>query len=175
MICITTAWDKHESELRNYLREHVGNNYLAEDLLQETFVKALANNQQFCRLDNPRVWLFRVAKNALIDFRRTDKEHAGIENDIPELNDEVAPVVNLSKCLPQAIKKLSSDDQEIIQYCDLDSLNQNDYAQKKAISLASAKSRIQRARKRLKFELDIACKIVLDEQGKVCCFDPNCQ
>jgi RNA polymerase sigma-70 factor, ECF subfamily len=175
MICITTAWDKHENELRNYLREHLGNNHLAEDLLQDTFVKALSNNQKFCQLDNPRAWLYRVAKNALIDFRRTDKEHSEVENNTPELNNEVAPVVNLSKCLPQAIKKLSSEDQEIIQYCDLDGLNQNNYAQKKAISLASAKSRIQRARKRLKVELDLACKIVLDEQGNVCCFDQECQ
>ncbi|MFK5986743.1 MAG: sigma-70 family RNA polymerase sigma factor [Pseudomonadota bacterium] len=175
MICISSAWDRHEIELRNYLHRQLGNNQIAEDILQDTFVKALKNSQQFCQLENPRAWLYHVAKNSLIDFHRTHKEYEEVQEEYPQPIEPSVPVVNLSACLPQAIKQLSLEDQEIIQYCDLNGHNQADFAKQKNISLVSAKSRIQRARKKLKTALNTACKIELDEQGKVCCFDPKCQ
>ena len=77
--------------------------------------------------------------------------------------------------MPTALSNLSPEDKEIIELCDLEGLNQSQYAEKKGITLAGAKSRIQRARKRLKSELHSACKIILDENGNVCCFDPDCK
>ena len=73
------------------------------------------------------------------------------------------------------MNNLSAEDKEIIESCDLEGLNQIEYARQKDITLPAAKSRIQRARKRLKVELHIACKIILDDKGNVCCFDPDCK
>jgi len=175
MKCITDAWEKHENELRGFLFNQVKDAYLTEDLLQDVFVKALADNDQFCTLENVRAWLFRVTRNRLIDYYRTHKIYDEVPENLPEVNSPEEPVVDLSKCLPSALKNLSAEDQEIIELCDLDGMNQADYAKLKQLSTAGAKSRIQRARKRLKEELNIACKIVFDDQGNVCCFDPSCQ
>ena len=41
------------------------------------------------------------------------------------------------------------------------------------LTLPAAKSRVQRARKRLKAQLVTACQVRLDEAGKVCCFVPR--
>ncbi|MGC1518341.1 MAG: RNA polymerase subunit sigma-70, partial [Azonexus sp.] len=41
------------------------------------------------------------------------------------------------------------------------------------ISLPGAKSRIQRARKRLRNRLVKACQVTFDDQGEVCCFVPR--
>ena len=174
MKCITQAWDLHESELRQFLYNQLKDASLADDLLQDVFVKALAENSQFCTLDNVRAWLFRVTKNRLIDYHRTNKTHSEVLDDIPEIKSKIEPVVKLSKCLPTALEKLSTEDKDIIELCDLDGMNQADYAKLKDLSTAGAKSRIQRARKRLKEELNVACKIVFDEQGNVCCFEPSC-
>lgn len=175
MKCITDAWKMYENELRGFLFKQLKDADLTEDLLQDVFVKALADNDQFCTLENVRAWLFRVTRNRLIDYYRTHKIHDEVPENLPEVSPAVEPVVDLSKCLPSALKNLSAEDQEIIELCDLDGMNQADYAKLKQLSTAGAKSRIQRARKRLKEELNIACKIVFDEQGNVCCFDPSCQ
>ncbi len=175
MKCVTRAWDLYEDELRSFLLGKVHDKHLVEDLLQDVFVKALIENDRFCRLDNTRAWLFRVTRNHLIDFHRTHKIHDEVPDELAATDSAFEPVVKLSQCLPVALKKLSADDQEIIELCDLDGLNQADYAKRKQLSLSAAKSRIQRARKRLKEELSIACKIVFDEQGNVCCFDPACK
>ena len=175
MKCVTDAWDSHENELRQFLIKHAKDKHLADDLLQDVFVKALAENDQFCTLENTRAWLFRVTRNRLIDYFRTHKIHDDVPENLPEENASAEPVVNLSKCLPAALKRLSDEDKDVIQLCDLDGMGQADYAQLKQLSTAGAKSRIQRARKRLKVELHIACAIVLDDLGNVCCFDPNCK
>ncbi len=181
MNCITNAWEAHETELRNFIRGRVNNSDQAEDLLQDIFIKGMAEGSHFCELENARAWLFKVARNLTIDSSRLNKkymQHDSISDDFSsvELNEaktaeaETQPVANLAKCLPIALEKLDIEDQEIIQHCDLDGLHQADFAKQKSISLTATKSRIQRARKRLKEELQTTCKIIFDEQGNVCCF-----
>ena len=68
--CVAEAWTAHEAELRGFLRHQTGDADAAEDLLQDTFLKAIGAGAQFCGLDDPRAWLFRVARNALIDRLR---------------------------------------------------------------------------------------------------------
>jgi RNA polymerase sigma-70 factor (ECF subfamily) len=171
MNCIIKAWQDHEVELRAFLTSRVKDAHQAEDLLQDIFIKALAQGNQFCELENTRAWLFRVAKNQMIDFQRTHKEYEDVAPEqATEANTESPPVVNLATCLPVALKKMNAEDQEIIQHCDLDGMNQADYAKLKGLSLTGAKSRIQRARRRLKDELKNTCQIIFDEEGNVCCF-----
>ncbi|WP_029134010.1 sigma-70 family RNA polymerase sigma factor [Sedimenticola selenatireducens] len=174
MNCVITAWASHEAELRHYLRRQLQDSALAEDLLQDTFLKALAEGSRFCQLENRRAWLFRVAKNRLIDYHRTHKAHETIVGDLPESPANEAPVVDdLSQCLPRALTELSPADSEVIRLCDIEGISQAEYARLKGLSPAGAKSRIQRARKRLKLHLKAACQVRYDENGKVCCFTPR--
>ncbi|MBC8212817.1 MAG: RNA polymerase sigma factor SigZ [Gammaproteobacteria bacterium] len=175
MKCITSAWDQHESELRHFLQSRINDQDVAEDLLQDVFVKALAQGQKFCQLENTRAWLYRVTRNHLIDYFRSHKIYQEVPEQLPDVVENSEPLVNLSRCLPTALTKLSNEDREVIELCDLQGLTQAEYALRKSITLPGAKSRLQRARKRLKIELNSACKIIFDEQGKVCCFDPECQ
>lgn len=174
MKCITTAWDLHEQELRLFLYGNIKDTAVAEDLLQDVFVKALAKREDFCELGNSRAWLFKVTKNRLIDYHRTHKSHEEVDDQQAEEKDIKAPVVHLSKCLPTALKQLDADDQKIIQQCDLDGLKQAEFAKQNGLTLVATKSRIQRARKRLKTALHDACQVILDEQGNVCCFNSDC-
>ena len=51
MNCVVAAWGAHEAELRGFLTRQLGDSTLAEDLLQETFVRALAAGSKLCSLD----------------------------------------------------------------------------------------------------------------------------
>ncbi len=174
MKCITQAWDQHEAELRGFLRTKIHDHHLAEDLLQDVFIKAVSEGKSFCNLSNTRAWLFKVLRNRLIDYRRTHKDHEEVEGDYHQQKEVKDPVIYLSHCLPLALNSLSEEDKEIIELCDLGDMNQAQYATLKHLSTAGAKSRIQRARKRLKSELQATCKIVFDDQGNVCCINSTC-
>jgi RNA polymerase sigma-70 factor, ECF subfamily len=174
MNCVLQAWSRHEGELRGFLVSRLRDREVAEDLLQDTFLKAIAEGAGFCRLENPRAWLYRVARNGLIDhLRRMRPDSLVLPDDLPYEESIAAPVDDLATCLPRALADLAADDAEAIRLCDLEGMNQVDYARLKGISLPGAKSRVQRARKRLQQRLKEACQVRFDEHGKVCCFVPR--
>lgn len=168
-----TAWGQHERELRAWLVRRLGDAHQADDLLQDLFIKALGRNRQFCELLNARAWLFAVARNALTDHLRSRQDHVELPDDLPAPHEEPVPVDTLAACLPRALAELSAEDREALTLCDLEGLTQEAYAERKGLTLPGAKSRVQRARKRLREHLSTACQVRLDETGRVCCFVPR--
>jgi len=176
MNCIINAWGKHEAELRGFLTRQSGNPALAEDILQETFLRAMTEGAKFCSLENPRAWLFRVARNQFIDQTRkaeTKNRSNDIPDDFPDDVAEIPVIKTLDVCLPKVLAKMHDEDREVIERCDLEGMLQAQFAKEKGLTLAGAKSRVQRARKRLKSELIKLCKVNFDETGNVCCFTPK--
>ncbi len=141
--------------------------------MQEVFFKALLQKERFCRVENARAWLFRVTSNAVIDRYRLLKDHVPLPDDMVEEDEMTIAVDDLSQCIPRVLSELSQPDREAITLCDLDGMSQQRYAEIKGITLAAAKSRIQRARMRLKKQLESACRVERDEQGNVCSFTPR--
>ena len=172
--CLNKAWRQHEAEILHFLVHRTGNQDDADDLLQEVFIKALRQGGDFCQLDNPRAWLFHVARNLIIDRLRLTKTQVPLPDDLcAEPEPELRPVDDLSQCIPRVLSELSRVDREAIVLCDLQGMTQLAYAQRFGISLSAAKSRVQRARARLKAQLVTACRVSFDESGDVCCFVPR--
>lgn len=172
MKCLIHAWHSHEGELRRWLISRLGNPADAEDLLQDVFEKAMLQGERFCSVENARAWLFRVARNALVDRYRMQRDQVELPENMAAIEDESEAVDELSECLPRVLSELSDEDREVITLCDLDGISQQRFAELKGISLPAAKSRIQRARKRMRQQLEIGCQVQLDETGNVCCFVP---
>ncbi len=173
MKCILQAWQRHERELRRWMYARVDNREDADDLVQQVFEKALLQGKRFCSVDNARAWLFRVAKNTLIDWRRTHRESIDLVDSLPAEQPEYDAVDELSECLPRVLAELPPQDREAIVHCDLNGMPQARFARLKGLTLAGAKSRVQRARRRLRQTLERNCQVRRDETGKVCCFVPQ--
>lgn len=165
--CILRAWNAHESELCNFLRHRAGDSHLADDLLQEVFVKAMQQGRQFCTLDNDRAWLFQVARNALVDHYRLGREATGLPEDMSQPEPICEPIHALSACVARVLSELTAEDRNIIEQCDLEGVKQKDYAVVHGLSLAAAKSRLLRARERMRARMNTACQVRFDEQGRV--------
>jgi len=174
MRCITEAWERHETELRRFLRHRAGSDDEANDLLQEVFLRVLRQANGLCGIDNRRAWLFHAARNLLIDRLRLAKDQVPLPDDLAaEPEDSPVPVDGLAQCLPRVLRELSPQDREAITLCDIEGMTQQNYARRLGLSLPAAKSRVQRARVRLKAQLTEACQVTFDEAGAVCCFVPR--
>ena len=172
--CLLDAWSAHEAELRGFLRHRMGDAEDANELLQDVFLKALRQGRRFCAVENARAWLFQVARNALADRLRSSREEVPLTEDLPAPRAEAAPQVDgLSQCLPRVLAELSEADRLAITLCDLEGRPQQVLAERLGISLPGAKSRLQRARVRLRQRLVEACQVRFDDTGKVCCFTPR--
>ncbi|MGM0450383.1 MAG: sigma-70 family RNA polymerase sigma factor [Pseudomonadota bacterium] len=168
--CVLNAWNEHSEELEGFLAQRAGSPEEAEDLLQEVFTRAMLEGSAFCELNNARSWLFRVARNQLIDTHRLKKPHDELnESWIKAPVETRAPISDLQQCILRNLPDLEEADRHILEACDLGGMTQRDYAAANSLTLAATKARLRRARERLRAQLIRKCQVVLDKQGKVCC------
>src|SRR5436189_545657 len=69
---------REQLRLRNFIRRRVADPRDVEDILQDVFYKLVEANRLLMPIDHITGWLFRVARNRIIDlFRRTKTESFG--------------------------------------------------------------------------------------------------
>ena len=173
MKCHDTAWKQHAPELRSWMRRRLGAPQDVDDMMQDLFMKALRQGQGFCSVSNARAWLFEVARNALADRLKVQRELVELPDDLSSEDDDLDAVDLLSACLPRVLSELDPADREAISLCDLQGMPQAEYAQKAGIKLSAAKSRLQRARQKMRERMTQACQVSFDGQGHVADFVPR--
>lgn len=170
--CVVGAWQAHGGELRSYLLHRLGDAQLAEDLLQETFVKAMKQGRDFCALGQARAWLFQVARNALVDHWRAagrlQTEPLPLMDELPAPEPAgLEPVDALSSCLSRVLGELAPADAQILRACEFDGLTVKAFAEAQGLSLSAAKARLLRARQRLRAQMTQDCQVRFDDSGRV--------
>ena len=160
-----TAADLH-ARVGRYVRNRVSHPADAEDVLQDIFVKLLSSNGPG-EATKLLPWVFTVARNRIIDFYRERARLPVASDSLVEANgaggDETS--VDLRGALEVLMARLSEQDQEALRAVDLDGFSQKEYADSLGLNYATAKSRVQRARKRLRREFERCCTVVLDRRG----------
>lgn len=94
---IAQAMETDGSRLRNYIRKHVVDLEAAEDILQEVFVELVEAYRLLKPIEQVSGWLFRVAKNRIID-RFRGRRLESLSQDRYGEDDDVA--VSLEDLLP---------------------------------------------------------------------------
>jgi RNA polymerase sigma factor (sigma-70 family) len=94
---VAEAMERDESRLRNYIRKQVLDRETAEDILQEVFVELIEAYRLLKPIEQVSAWLFRVAKNRIIDRFRGRKLESlavtkfGDDQDVPVSLEELLP------------------------------------------------------------------------------------
>lgn len=174
---VLAFWSRHESELRRWLLSRAPVKSDVDDLLQDVFLKTLQQGERLAAITQPRAWLFEVTRNTLTDRMRVSRNSLPLPDDLDELPapiESADPVDNLAQaCLPRVLSELDPQDREAIELCDLQGMAQAEYARLKNLSLPAAKSRVQRARQRMRERMTTACQLSFDPAGRVDDFVPR--
>lgn len=100
---------------------------------------------------------------------RRHRSHEPLPEDLPWQPSEPPPVVDaLADCVERVLGQLAPADADILRRCDLEGQTQAEYARAHGLSVPGAKSRLQRARARLRERLTQMCGVRVDADG-VCC------
>jgi RNA polymerase sigma-70 factor (ECF subfamily) len=167
-------WKSFSDRLRRYIAKRVRNEHDSDDLLQEVFAKIQAGLDRVESEEKLEAWLFQITRRTIADhfrMRRSPGLPAEIAEEIPEsdVSSEVA------SWLTPMMESLDEDDRETLRLTDLEGLPQKELAARLGLSLTGAKSRVQRARKRLKEILLDCCQIETDRRGNALSYTPkNC-
>ena len=177
MNTLLATWTRHEAELRGWLRAHAPVASEVDDILQDVFIKTLNQRERFADILQPRAWLFEVTRNTLTDRLRAGHKSVPLPDDLDEIPapQTVTEAVDAmaSVCLPRVLSELDAQDREIIELCDLNAMDQATYARLKGLTLPAAKSRIQRARHRMRERMVSVCQVSFDSAGHVDDFVPR--
>jgi RNA polymerase sigma factor (sigma-70 family) len=96
---ISQAMERDEPRLRNFIRKHVADTSEAEDIVQDVFYELLEAYRLMKPVEHVTAWLFRVARNRIIDLFRKKKPESLNE---PVTSAEDGDTLLLEDLLPSA-------------------------------------------------------------------------
>ncbi|MSR62581.1 MAG: sigma-70 family RNA polymerase sigma factor [Planctomycetes bacterium] len=179
-------WRESSARLRAWFERHA-NAADAEDLVQETFIRVHARLDTLLDAVSVRAWIGTIARNVLVDHRRRRATRGA---DVAVLDEPPQPEPdeeNLDRTvagwLEDHLRELEPADAEALRVVDLEGRTHKDLAERAGLSLSGAKSRVQRARSKLRQRLEDCCAFAFDARGGIlsaekrrreCCEDEGC-
>lgn len=159
----------HMKLLFNYANRMTGDQLEADDLVQDTYMRAFRFFHKFERGTNCKAWLFRIMKNCYINkYRKTKKEpskvdyedvqnfYDSIRDDVVDPNDLEYKVFSnlLDDELMSALNSLQDDYKTVVILCDLEGLSYEEIAEFLDVPIGTVRSRLHRGRKILQKKLE---------------------
>ena len=176
---IETIWQTYSTCLLTFIRSRVANDDEAEDLLQEVFLRV---HRHLCCSDDwqrPQAWFYQIARNLIIDHYRSRRPLVELSDDLPAADFDLEQSTDdfeaqLSIALKDTVLDLPEPYREALIRTEFDGLSLQQLADQLGISLPAVKSRVQRARQKLRELLLACCHFELDRRGRVLDFYPHC-
>lgn len=158
----------HMDVLYNFALRTTGNADDAQDLLQETYLKAFRFWDKYEKGTNIRAWMFRIMKNSYINrYRKETKEpdkvdYEDIENfynsiraDHTDSNDLQEKIFSglLGDEVARALESIPEDFRTVVILCDIEGLTYEEIAEFIECPIGTVRSRLHRGRKLLQAKL----------------------
>lgn len=158
----------HADFLYNYALRMTYNRDDAQDLVQETYLKAFRFWESYEKGTNIRAWLFRIMKNAYINRYRKEKkepetvEYQEVENFYNVIRSGASENTDLQEAVfsnlmeddvANAIAALPEDFRTVIILCDIEELTYEEVAAFVDCPIGTVRSRLHRGRKLLRAQL----------------------
>ena len=154
--------DNHRRFLA-FLERRVGSRAVAEDLLQEAFVRGIEHAPALRRSEAATAWFYRILRNALVDhFRKQHSEERAlaaaaaetpesVEQDDEELRRTVC------ECITALLDALKPEYSTALRRVELDGVAVRQYADEAGITPNNAAVRLHRARESLRRQVTRSC------------------
>ena len=169
-IDVAAAWQELGERLRVYVARRV-NPGDADDVVQSVMVKLLERRGDIGP-DSVRAWLFAVTRNAVAEYYRRHRPEIDLETfgDVAA-KEATDPIGDLTDCLDPMLRTLPASDAEVLRKVDLEGEAQTTLAAALAIPPSTLKSRVQRARTKLRAAFDACCAIDVGRDGSPIAFE----
>ena len=176
------VWAELHASIRGFVARRVRQQADVDDVVQRVFLQVHRALPTLRETDKLHAWVYQTARRAIADFYRAPSQNreittgmvADIANELPLMDspeDAEAATRELSTCLRPLMSGLTAADQEALQMVEFDGVTQIEAAARLGLSVSGMKSRVQRARSRLRSALHDCCRIAVDRRGGVISYE----
>lgn len=163
---------KYQDRIYNLCWRLCGDRQAAEDLTQEAFLKAYESLGQFRGQSGFFTWLYRIATNLALSYRRSERRHMNVGgecewNDMPaqaarlhrgtagpdDQPDLLAERDEVRRLVWQAIQQLEDESRAMVVLRDMEGLDYAEIAEVLGVPVGTVKSRLHRARMTIREKL----------------------
>ncbi|WP_163528293.1 RNA polymerase sigma factor [Halobacillus ihumii] len=158
---LETIYDKYERLLYSFVMKLSGDQTLAEEVLQEVFIKLWTNKATYDETKGKfSSWIVTITRYTAIDIIRKNKKHAVAleeETDLPEqAGDSTEDLVEWKEQgekVRRAVKELSNEQKQMVELFYFKGLSQREISETCNLPLGTVKGRLRLAVKHLKTHL----------------------
>ncbi len=177
---VSAFFESDYQRIFRYILSMVNDKPEAEDLTQETFLRAYDHRDSVRDECARTAWLYRIATHVSLDrlrqyVRRNPKE-SDIDLDQVEVSEPDVPSLQkvieqdqMSACVQGYLNRLPDNYRSVILLHDMHDMSASDIAQLLGDSLAAVKIHLHRARLKLKTALEAGCAFSYDESNVLTC------
>jgi RNA polymerase sigma-70 factor, ECF subfamily len=163
------VWEEFHTPLQQFIRRRISDEATAEDVLQDVFLKIHQHMDTLKDVRKLEGWIYQITRNAIIDAYREKRHETTLEaEEVLDLPEELPDDDIVSELLPSVramLRNLPEQDRQALVLTEYQGLTQKELAERLGLSFSGAKSRVQRAREKLKQQLLECCATA------ACCAD----
>lgn len=173
-------YDQYYAEVRKFILANVRDEWAADDLIQETFIRIQKNLESLKDPSKMSSWILSIAYNLCQDyFRQTRKSTAIGAADLEHIETFKVTLMQkkleqhqMGQCVQDKMNLLAPDLRTVLVLSDIMACSQKEIAEIMGISVTNVKVRLHRARKKFRAILEEHCSFEIDERSVLVC-DPK--
>jgi len=157
-------WHIYSDELKYFIVGKVKDKAIADDILQDVFIKIHTKLHTLKETSKLKSWVFSITRNSILDYFKTTNRSFEIINIESDSNIEDS-LHTKADCLIGILKKLPKKYREPLFLSDIKGIKQTEIAKQLNIPISTVKSQIQRARKMVAKGFMDCCGFVKNDKG----------
>src|SRR6266498_5250925 len=169
-------WETFSIPLQQFIGRRVRDQHSAEDILQDVFLKIHLHIDTLHSQERIASWIYQITRNAIADYYRTQRPAVDLSETLVapyDLADDDL-VRELLPCVAAMVDALPMAYREALRLTTYQGLSQKALSERLGISFSGAKSRVQRARAKLKQQLLECCHFQFDHAGRIIDYQSRC-
>jgi RNA polymerase sigma-70 factor (ECF subfamily) len=169
-------YEVHYRPVRRFISRMVRDEWAADDLTQDTFLKVQEKLSGLRDSSKLRPWIFQIARNRCLDFFRSRSGENAIKLEATGFKESIGPIAQIqveqhqmSKCVQDKLHLLPEPLRVVLVLFDTMGLSHQEIADILGIRVGNVKVRLHRARNALKEILERDCSFEHDERNVMVC------
>ena len=165
------VWQELNEQLFRFVYAKIKDSETSKDIVQDVFIKVFTNIDSLNDQDKIVSWIYQITRNEIVTYFRKNKISIPEDKNLSHQPEEKDLTSEFSQCIEPMIDLLPEIYKEALLLSEIKNISQKELAAQLGISYSTAKSRVQRGRKKLKDLLLQCCKISTDAYGNITEYD----